>query len=204
LSEGDSPTFFLLFPCFGFRTLENFGWGGIAGRYHKVADQFNSKGEPLNVWDVSRDFYTGRDGKTQELESMWPYVADIQRDFAARVDWCAKDLYDHAEHAPKLIVKEGTDVSVKPGETVTLHAEAFMKPDCGIDAELTITVSFRLYREASAASAENALLECGSTTAKLTVPADALPGDELHVIVKAQAAGHYRLVRYSQVVVVVE
>ena len=201
LSEGDSPTFFLLFPCWGFRTLENFAWGGIAGRYHRVDNQFNSKGEALNVWDVSMDAYTDREGKVSEVESMWPYVADIQRDFAARADWCSKALYDHAEHAPKLDIREGTDLIAKPGETVTIHAEAYMKPDCGLDAENPLTVSFSLYREASAPSAAEAALSCGSQAANLVIPASAKAGDEFHLIVKAQSAGHYRLVRYQQVVI---
>jgi len=43
LSEGDSPTYLLLFP-WGFRTLENFAYGGMAGRYHRVEGQTNSRG----------------------------------------------------------------------------------------------------------------------------------------------------------------
>ena len=43
LSEGDSPTYFALFP-WGLRTLENLTYGGFAGRYAKCGDQFNSKG----------------------------------------------------------------------------------------------------------------------------------------------------------------
>ena len=203
LSEGDSPTFFLLFPCWGFRTLENFAWGGIAGRYHRVSDQFNSKGEALNVWDVSMDSYTDRDGNVSEVESMWPYIADIQRDFAARVGWCSAASYEKAEHAPKLEIVEGLNLSAAPKETVSVHAKAYMKPDCGIDAELPLTVSFKLYEEASAACVKEAALSCGSETAHLTIPSSAKPGDEFHLIVKAAAAGHHRLVRYQQVVVTV-
>ncbi len=204
LSEGDSPTFFLLFPCWGFRTLEDFSWGGIAGRYHKVSDQYNSKGEPLNVWDVSVDGYKDRDGQIHELESMWPYVADIQRDFAARVDWCSKTSYEQAEHAPKLEIKEGLNLTAKPGETLSIHAEAYMKPDCGVDAELPLSVSFCLYKEASAECANEAVLNCGSTAANLTIPASAKPQDRFHLVVKAQTAGHFRMVRYQQVIITVE
>ena len=42
-----------------------------------------------------------------EQESMWPYVADIQRDFAARVDWVSKDKKEDVEHMPQLKIEEG-------------------------------------------------------------------------------------------------
>ena len=196
LSEGDSPTYFPLFD-WGFRTLENFAYGGIAGRYHKVPEQFNSKGEELNVWDVSLDTYVDRDGKAQELESMWPYVADIQRSFAARVDWAAASSFEQAEHAPTLTIKEGTDLSVAPGETVTLTAVPGSPDNCEVE------VTFRIYQEASAGSAKNAELKTGKNTACVTVPKEAAAGDQVHVIVKACACGHHRLTHYQQVILTV-
>ena len=153
LSEGDSPTFFLLFD-WGFRTLEDFRFGGISGRYHKVSDQFNRKGDPLNVWDVSMDHYTDRDGNVTEVESMWPYVADIQRDFAARVDWCAAGSFEKAEHQPVLRIREGLDFTATPGETVRFTGEAFSR-----DAGLGVKLTARIYEEASAPWAAETKLE---------------------------------------------
>ncbi len=56
LSEGDSPTYFMLFD-WGLRTLEDFSYGGMAGRYQKLTDETNSKGENLNYWNVTKDTY---------------------------------------------------------------------------------------------------------------------------------------------------
>ena len=198
LSEGDSPTFFMLFD-WGFRTLENFAYGGIAGRYHKVEDQFNSKGEPLNVWDVSMDTYIDRNGKAHELESMWPYVADIQRDFASRVDWAAEDAYEKAEHAPKLKVEGTLDREAKAGDVVELRAEAEVHDAAGTAA----AISFRIYEEASSACAKKASLTAQDQVAALQIPEDAQPGDQIHVIVKAQTSDHHRLTHYQQVIVTV-
>ena len=197
LSEGDSPTFFPLFPCWGFRTLENFAWGGIAGRYHPVVDQFNSKGEPLNLWDVSMDPYTDREGKTHEIESMWPYVADIQRDFAARAAWVDAETFEKGEHAPTLTIREGLDHAVSPAGELILTPEA-SSPD---GAE--VTLSARIYAEASAPWAAGASLLREGDAFRLRLPAEAQVGDRIHVIFKVQAAGHYRLVRYQQVVITV-
>lgn len=196
LSEGDSPTYFLLFP-WGFRTLENFSWGGIAGRYHRVTDRRNSRGEALNLWDVSLDAYTDREGKSLEVESMWPYVADIQRDFAARVDWVSADTFTEGEHAPSLSLAEGTDLSAVPGETVTLHAKS-ASPDGA-----TVRVSARIYPEASAACAEDMTLEGEGEVFRLRIPESAAAGDQIHVIVKAQAEGRFRLVHYQQPIITV-
>ena len=198
LSEGDSPTFFPLFD-WGFRTLEDFSYGGIAGRYCKVSDQFNSKGEPLNVWDVAMDGYTGRDGKTVSTESMWPYVADIQRDFAARVDWAAADRYEDAEHQPELVIEGGPDLTVKAGETVPLKAKASC-PDSGLHA----SVCFRIYEEPGAEWSGRAVLRSDGPSAEVSIPAEAVPGDRLHIIVKAQCDGHHRLTHYQHVIVTID
>ena len=197
LSEGDSPTYLLLFP-WGFRTLENFGYGGMAGRYHRVEGQTNSRGEELNLWDVSMDAYTDPEGKTQELESMWPYVADIQRDFAARVGWAGTADYREAEHAPTLTIPEGLDFSVKPGAEVCLHP-AGNSPDGH-----QVNVTARVYREASApCAAETAVIQQDGAF-RVRVPQNARPGDRIHLVFKAQAAGHHRLVHYQQVILSVQ
>ena len=196
LSEGDSPTFFLLFD-WGFRTLEDFSYGGIAGRYHKVPGEVNSKGEPLNLWDVSKDIYIDRNGQSHLTESMWPYVADIQRDFAARVAWTAADSFEKGEHAPSLEIKEGLDLTAQANQTISLHAEA-SSPD---GAEVRTT--FRVYSDASAAWAADMPLQTQGDTAMFTIPEKSASGDQLHIIVKAEAAGHHRLVHYQQVIVTV-
>ena len=59
--------------------------------------------------------YVNADGTKTTTESSWKYIDDIQNDFAARADWCVKD-YKNANHAPKITVKEGTDIQAEAGE----------------------------------------------------------------------------------------
>ena len=193
LSEGDSPTYIILLP-WGFRTLECFAWGGMAGRYHREEGQVNSRGEALNIWNVSLDHYTDRDGNVVETESMWPYVADIQRDFAARAAWVDADTYAKGEHAPSLTLAEGVDLQVSPGQACTLHPCA-SSPD-----QAEVSVSARIYPEASAPWAGEATLRQEGEAFTVTLPAGAAPGEELHVVFRAQAAGHHRLVHYQQAI----
>lgn len=197
LSEGDSPTFFALLP-FGFRTLEDFSYGGIAGRYHKVLEYKNSKGELCNVWDVSKDEYVGRDGNISEQESMWGYVADIQRDFAARVSWAAEGESNQCEHSPKLFLQNSTDVTAKAGETVKLEANGNNRDDLDTD------ISFRVYKEASAESANDIKISVSGGCADIVIPNTAKIGDRIHIIVKATSKGHYKLFDYKQVIITIK
>lgn len=197
LSEGDSPTFFALLD-WGFRTLEDFSYGGIAGRYHKVPGEFNSKGQPLNIWDVSMDYYTDRNGNRTEQESMWPHVADLQRDFAARVAWAAESDIENTEYAPSLSIKEGLDHTVSAGDSLTLTAVS--------DAPVT----FSVYEEISAkglslsdGSADSADSVGTESIVCAAVPADATAGAVFHIIAKAQHPDRHRLTRYAQVILTV-
>lgn len=196
LSEGDSPTFFILLP-WGTRTLEDVTYGGVAGRYHKV-DFKNSKGEACNLWDVSKDIYVDKDGNESEQESMWLYVADIQRDFAARVAWAADGNYEKGEHAPKLSVEQGVDITAAKGDVVTLTASA-ENPD-----KLDTAISFRVYKDASAECAADVVLETADNEAKITIPESAKSGDLIHIMVKAESKGHYRLFDYKQVIIKID
>ncbi len=197
LSEGDSPTFLALLP-WGMRTLEDFSLGGLAGRYHKVEDYTNSKGEHCNVWDVSMDNYTDRNGNVTEQESMWGYVADIQRDFAARVSWATEDAYVKGEHSPSLSISEGTDITAASGETVIVTAKT-ENPD-----KLDTDVSFSIYKEISPKWANEVKCEVSEGTAKIAIPSTAKAGDKLHVIVKATSSGKYKLFDYRHVIIEVK
>ncbi len=202
LSEGDSPTYFILLP-WGTRTLEDFSFGGMAGRYHRVEEYVNSKGEPCNVWDVSMDSFTDKDGNVTEQESMWVHVAEIQRDFAARATWAATSDDTKCEHAPKLSIAEGCDFEVEAGEEITVHAKA-ENPD-----KLGTRITMEVYKEASGESLKAAEVSCtdsksGEAEGKIRLPQNAKSGEKLHVVVKAQSEGHYKLTYYQQIIVTVK
>ncbi len=194
LSEGDSPTFFCLLD-WGFRTLEDFGYGGIAGRYARVPGEVNSKGEALDVWNVAKDLYTDRDGNATLQESMWRYVADIQRDFAARVHWASGE--GAPEYAPSLTIDKGVDFTAAPGERLTFHAKAHSRDGHAV------SVSFRIYADASAPCAKDAALTALCGAASVEIPTTAAAGDRIHIVAKAQTDGKYRLTRYAHIIVTV-
>ena len=202
LSEGDSPTYFLLLDS-GFRTLENFSYGGLSGRYLKDEQEVNSKGEHLNYWKVQQDVYVDWNGQSAKTESMWPYVVDIQRDFAARASWCVASSIDEVEHAPRLTVEENLDLSAKPGEIIVLHATA-KALTC---EEKAIDISFHIYDDASSVKGSTILTkskETNTAEGNVTIPDTAKEGEQLHVIVKAQNTYGHRLTHYQQIIITIQ
>lgn len=196
LSEGDSPTYIVLIP-FGMRTLENFEYGGIAGRYHKVDGYINSKGQECNVWDVSKDSYTDRNGNVTDEESMWKYVADVQRDFAARVNWADKDSEIKCEHSPVLNIVEGTDIEASAGSEVQLHLSVDDVDNTGISYEC------RVYKEISSEWADDSFISIDdkNNIVGVCIDSKACVGDKLHLIVKAVSGGYYKLFNYKHVII---
>ena len=131
---------------------------------------------------------------TCRVDMMYPqtrWVEVLQNDFAARADWCIK-LYEDANHAPSVMVTH-LDISAKPGETVSIKANASDPDGDGVD------ISFWQYREAGTS---DALLEI-HPDGTFDIPADAVPGTTLHVIVQATDSGSPSLTRFQRVIVTV-
>lgn len=196
LSEGDSPTFFMLFDT-GLRTLEDITNGGFSGRYAR-ADKKNSKGQEVNYWSPVADAYVKEDGNTMQVESSWKYIDDIQNDFAARADWCIVNDYAKANHAPKVSVTEGTDIKASAGETLKLHAIA-TDPD-----DDYVTVSWSEYTDASTTETALTLKGAASDTISFKIPEDAKAGQKIHLIVQAQDDGEHTLTHYQQVIITIK
>lgn len=196
LSEGDSPTFFMLLDT-GLRTLEDITNGGFSGRYAK-ADKKNSKGRELNYWSPVKDTYVKEDRSTMQVESSWKYIDDIQNDFAARADWCITNDYAKANHAPKVSVTEGTDIKASAGETLKLHAIATDSDDD------YVTVSWSEYTDASTTETALTLKGAASDTISFKIPEGAKAGQKIHLIVQAQDDGEHTLTHYQQVIITIK
>ncbi len=89
---------------------------------------------------------------------MWPDVCDLQRDFAARVQWAATPDYNKAEHEPELSIEEGTDFTAAPGEALTLTARA-KSPDvkmfCETDRSVLVSAKGEQFSRKEVAAMQN-------------------------------------------------
>lgn len=219
ISEGDSPSFFYLLSN-GLRSLDDPAYGGWGGRFAAVNE---------NTWNnTALDFnpYTNR----YEAEyTLTRWFDDIQNDFAARADWCVAASYEDANHAPVALVKEGIELTAKPGQSITLHALAsdpdgdaityrwwhYFEADTYEESKVeknpvqTVEMSGMListYRELAEGEVTDNIPLSGADTSTMsfTVPEDAQPGDTLHMILEVQDDGDYNLKCYQRVVITIQ
>src|SRR5262249_53188140 len=119
----------------------------------------------------------------------------IQNDFAARANWQLLDPAQ-ANHPPVVSVAHKA-MSFPPGATVALNGSA-TDPDGN-----ALTYKWWQYREPGTYDGLVNIGAADQPTAHLTVPADAHPGDTIHLIFEVSDGGDTPMVRYGRVVVTV-
>ena len=118
---------------------------------------------------------------------------------AARMKWSVTPKYADANHYP--VLKGPFDLKAKAGETVTINAKA-SDPDGD-----NLTLQWWYFPVGTYVLTNNAPLAVDSpNTAKttFTVPADAKPGDTIHLVLQAQDDGDPVLTYYLRTVLTVK
>jgi hypothetical protein len=209
-SEGDSPAFLHLIPT-GLRSHNSPDWGGWGGRFVWVRDNtwLDPVLEPGYEYPQGR-WYTrsawGRERLRKEipddeeltayLKPQWRWIDAIQNDFAARADWSVKS-HEEANHPPVVKLSHPLDLKVRPGQRVSLSAQGSTDPDGDV-----LSFQWWHYPEAGRnpypgnVKMENA----GEMDASLAIPADANPGQTIHIICEVTDNGTPPLTRYARVV----
>jgi len=196
ISEGDTTNMLnLLAP--GLRAYEHPSYGGWGGRYVRTED-----GE--DTWGlVDAAFRPGgadwaESAPTGDEGSVVRWFAQAQADFAARLRWSVTPRYEDADHHPTLTVQPGLDLSVAAGSEARLTAVAD-DPD-GDDVQ----VRWWIHRDAGTCSADVELGPAVGAESTVRVPADARPGETIHVMVEASDPGHPASLRaYRRVILTV-
>jgi hypothetical protein len=190
IGEGDTVTYLNLIDngLEGYRASSFGGWGG----YHEGGRSAISGEMTANLAAVAG-------GKAPEFKRAptHPFLAQSQRDFAARFVWATTPRYADANHAPKIAIKGARLITARPGQTVSLAA--------GVSDPDHDKVAVRWWPWAKAGTYAGVVDVRGADTAsaKLRVPVDAKPGDTIHVIAEAADDGRPSLTRYAHVVVTV-
>jgi Protein of unknown function (DUF1593) len=206
-SDGDAPMYFQLLPT-GLRSIENPTWGGWGGRFHQVIN---------NGWcHVPADFITPNDtfsdfppappyvtvsgsGSTSALvQDGYPlarWIPAVQNDMLARSEWPFAD-YAHANHPPVVfITSDRQNISAAAGELVNLSGQA-TDPDGN-----QLSVQWWQYLEAGTYPKSVKIQNSNSLTPYLFMPADAVSGQTIHVILQVTDDGKPPLTRYQRVVI---
>jgi hypothetical protein len=210
-SEGDSPAFLHVIPT-GLRSDESPGWGGWGGRFVRVRENtwLDPVSEPGYQYPEGR-WYTrsawGRERLRKNIQNdrelaeylrpQWRWIDAIQNDFAARADWCVKS-FEQANHPPVVRLAHPRDLKARRGEKVSLSARGTRDPDG--DA---LAYRWWQYQQAGTYAGAVAIVDEVSQDAAVTVPADARPGQTIHVICEVMDNGAPRLTRYQRVILTV-
>lgn len=212
-SEGDSPAFIYTIPT-GLRSLESPDYGGWGGRHVKVRENtwLDQVPEPNYTYPEGR-WYTSTAWGRQYMKNTYPKNQDLmntyfkpitrwadvlQNDFAARADWCVKS-YDEANHAPIVKIKNGIDLTAKPGDKIKLSAKGTLDPDGD-----ELTYKWWEYEEASTYNKSVQIINTDKQNAAFVVPNDAKKGDTIHIICEVTDNGSPKLTRYQRVILTMQ
>lgn len=224
LGEGDTPTFLNLIDI-GLRAYENPQWGGWGGRMVPGAKPFSfsrippptlpadtsgvargltpaapsadKSSAPKHGSIVSFDFHPPPvPPRTAAIAAR--FFAAAQNDLAVRMLWSVTPQFRAANHPPKVSIKGPLDISAAPGSTVSLQGNV-SDPDHD-----TVTTQWWQYNDAGTYPGDIAFSDPAASTTTFRVPADAKPGQTIHVILEATDNGTPQLTRYQRVIVTVQ
>jgi hypothetical protein len=190
ISEGDSPAYFFMLN-YGLRSTEDPSFGGLGGRFIQSPTNPRRWEDGRTVTDF--DPYTGKE------ESSYPqirWIEDLQNDFAARADWCVKE-YKNANHAPVVKLRQANSLSAKPGEVIQLAGTA-TDPDRN-----ALTYNWWQYKEAGTCKEDVTIAEANNQKTSVTIPANAVAGKTIHLILEVADNGSPSLTRYQRVVITI-
>ena len=200
IMEGDTPSFLGLIDN-GLGSHISPTYGGWGGRYTLM----QSYAETRPIYTNSRDEVTAENGTVYNTEqaTIWRWRDAFQYDFAARMDWCIASDYEDANHNPLAVLNDeaGKDVlelTVAPGEQVTLSADGSSDPDSD-----TIDYSWFQYVEAGTYGGRIALKNQTGPQTVFTAPA-VERASTIHVILTVMDDGEPRLRSYRRAVVTVK
>ena len=133
-----------------------------------------------------------RMGLDPVLPNFFPEAMD---QLAARFHWSATSDYDACNHYP--VVNGPHDISAAPGETVRIQAEVGDPDGDRLDLRWW---QFKV----GSYEGDCAVDDPASPVTTFTVPADARPGDTIHLILEANDNGQPNLKRYLRTIITVK
>lgn len=187
ISEGDSPSYLHLVDV-GLGNLENPSFGGWGGRL------VPSDSAP-NRWEdgtAAMDYNPFR-GAPDATYPQTRWVPAIQKDFAARADWCISE-YENANHPPKVQLRHPGVLAVQPGESVVLEVVA-TDPDGD-----PLQFSWWHYAEADSYLGTLDMADASAAGLSLSVPEDLKPGESIHLVAEVTDKAEHSMTRYARVI----
>jgi hypothetical protein len=204
IGEGDTFTYLNLLDngLIGYREDTPGGWAGRGPPAAPVASRVPGAGQsaaPISYEDFLRSVeLAATRGDAARPPSPNPnFTPAAQNALAARMRWSVTPTYAGANHEPRVTVRGSSRVSARPGETLRL--EAFTSDPDGN----AVTVKWWRWKDVDTYPGGVTLSSPTSLATSVQVPADALAGQTIHLVVEATDDGTPALTRYQRVVVTV-
>jgi hypothetical protein len=125
------------------------------------------------------------------------FLRPLMHDLAERITWAVTPKYAEANHYPTVTLKD-SELSGKPGEVVSLSATT-KDPDGD-----KVSVKWWRFENNGTYTGAVTLDTTEGPTTTFRIPADAKPGDTIHIIAEASDEGRLSLTRYARAVVTVK
>ncbi|KAL4790671.1 hypothetical protein BDV19DRAFT_371862 [Aspergillus venezuelensis] len=187
LSEGDNVVFYPLLNT-GLQDPSNPELGNWGGRSKQ-----NSSSE-ADLWELVES-EKGKNGSEIDNWTFNRWIAPIQNDFAARMQWTLSANYSHGNHAPLVEVLNGTRVDVSPGKSIRLVGRV-SDPDGD-----TVSTSWWQYEEEGSYEGTVEISSSEETETEISIPSDARSGETISIIFQGTDTSGIPLTRYSRVVI---
>ncbi len=194
LGEGDTFTYLNLID----NGLRGDGWGG-----HGASEATTATGQSLlpqvtiNSYDDLLKLQVMANARPRPPSSDPDFTPAAQNDLAARLLWSVTPTFAGVNHEPKVSIRGSTAVSARPGETIRLDA---LTSDPDGDA---VTVRWWQWREVGTYPGKVTFSNPTALATSAQVPADAVRGQTIQLVLEATDNGTPALTRYQRVVVTV-
>ena len=133
--------------------------------------------------------------KTRPPSPQPNFAPAAQNDFAARVKWSVTPTYAGANHEPRVILRGGTRVAARPGETVRLEG-AVSDPDGN-----AVKVKWWRWKDVDTYPGEVTFSAPTSLATTMQVPPYAVAGQTIQLVLEETDDRAPPLTRYRRVVV---
>ena len=202
LGEGDDFTFFNLIGngLAAYRDETPGGWGGrlvVNPSTARPAAPAGQGGFGAGIEAFMRSLEgVGPEGPKTRPPSPQPNFAPAaQNDFAARVKWSVTPTFAAANHEPRVSIRGSARVAARPGQTVRLEGAA-TDPDGN-----AVRVRWWRWKDVDGYPGEVSFSSPASLATSIQVPADAVAGQTIQLVLEATDDGAPPLTRYARVVV---
>jgi hypothetical protein len=205
IGEGDTFTYLNLVDngLLGFQDRTPGGWAGHGVRPAAPGDTTRRAAQPPPSFSyedflksVERAAAAGDVSPASRPPSPSPNFAPAaQNALAARMRWSVTPAYAGANHEPTVSIRGSARMSAQPGETIRLQG-ATSDPDGN-----AVTVKWWRWKDVDTYPGDVTLSTANSLATTIRVPADAVVGQTIQLVLEATDNGTPPLTRYQRVVV---